>query len=1107
LHTISKSRLKIGKLDQYKTFEILFESDLFRNNVTMKNRINNNPIHSESTVSIEQFAFEFQQIMDGDKLKHSTIDKIFKLLKNSLPSINWPIRDNLRVNLMDYIHRDHRLLQYDVCPNSSHCCVFVGEYKKLQKCPICNTVRFQKCTRCKVHECNHVYKRTPFQRIWYRPILSLVHDLLKYESFISAINYECNDYRNYYISDVSTGQNYQKNLIEMKHIYNSKNYSSEVVMINLLISEFYDGIQLFKTRIQNFWPLMISILNLPLSMRVKCGVGTFIISLFTGKLDTPAERFLLEECLCEELVAFGNGIEIHVDNKIFFVQIRLISTILDTKGFEETMHVKGVGSYDGCFICNVGKGFSYGHRQIHMIDHRTALPINHFLRSIGQKECCCPVDYYNYNATKVNRTSNKLINSTLTSDKFDNDIIKSKEIKFSRDINIFKKEMCCLKNLNEVNTLFNFFSSNDFYLWYHGLDKFNYKAFNEKLWYNYCNYIEQTKYERKTTNEYYSNYEYCIDNKLEAYKGVKDIWHLYRLNYANVSTDLCWDPFHCVSNIIKSIVANWRDNRFDKYPIEYCKKNEMHNYLYVNNEHNIGKNCPWFINANTRNLVDSCIFEMLVPSGLSDDFQFKHTNLFAQFGHLRGTSVIQIGTVLMKLILTLVGSQFPEQYRLYYLMLYEDLNLFMSPVFKNKQSIEDLKNKVLELITLGQGLFPPSEFRLIHHQLYCISNHLEQGGSVKNFWAISGERIMGFIKNCVPIGGPAYDLTAIRKYSKYENSLLHDFYSKPFENIELIDKSLKLTYDKINNIARLNLFENKLKKLKANYVMFQEGLDSFLHSLISIIKKKYKNFSEAIINSKYFKLFYDFKTYLKENKNAHTSNSFKFYDYIIHIMNNMENLMCEFCKNIYNFINNTVICTYENAIIYGTEFVSVSKPNSDMYKDDLILNWNSSSYYSSWFKFRDNYDRYIINSENDNSFGLNSWKCYNRNKNKISNKESYSYGQFNYFFEIKYFPDDNLNNVLMGCSITRHIHSADYKKNYFVDCINIEDSFRNDLFFIDLADVIPTRVLTLGMDREKLPIKNRTGIRSKEHTFYSKLNIPKLLYFLDLDEKNKYIMS
>jgi hypothetical protein len=187
----------------------------------------------------------------------------------------------------------------------------------------------------------------------------LVNYLLETENFLYAINYQCESDSKYYRSDVKTGANYKKHYAEMSQKFDDKNDSS-LIMVNLLISEFYDGIQLFKTKVQNFWPLVISILNLPLSMRIQPGIGAFLISLYTGKLNTPAEKFILEECLVEELKKFYDGIEVEKNGKKYFVQIRLISTVLDTKGFEETIHVQGIGSYSGCFLCNIGRGFKMG---------------------------------------------------------------------------------------------------------------------------------------------------------------------------------------------------------------------------------------------------------------------------------------------------------------------------------------------------------------------------------------------------------------------------------------------------------------------------------------------------------------------------------------------------------------------------------------------------------------------------------------------------------------------------------------------------------------------------------------------------------------------------
>ena len=44
-------------------------------------------------------------------------------------------------------------------------------------------------------------------------------------------------------------------------------------MINIVIGQFYDGCQIYKTKHSSFWPLVVSFLNLPPSYRTKMGVG------------------------------------------------------------------------------------------------------------------------------------------------------------------------------------------------------------------------------------------------------------------------------------------------------------------------------------------------------------------------------------------------------------------------------------------------------------------------------------------------------------------------------------------------------------------------------------------------------------------------------------------------------------------------------------------------------------------------------------------------------------------------------------------------------------------------------------------------------------------
>jgi hypothetical protein len=80
----------------------------------------------------------------------------------------------------------------------------------------------------------------------------------------------------------------------------------------------------------------------------------------------------------------------------------LISTILDTKGLEETLHVQATSSYSGCCLCNVGKGYHYGLNTKYMDDHRNAKPIEHFLRNKGMSQFCCnPNEVENSNKQNI----------------------------------------------------------------------------------------------------------------------------------------------------------------------------------------------------------------------------------------------------------------------------------------------------------------------------------------------------------------------------------------------------------------------------------------------------------------------------------------------------------------------------------------------------------------------------------------------------------------------------------------------------------------------------------------------------------------------------------
>ncbi len=234
------------------------------------------------------------------------------LLNTLAPTVDWPLSKSIKnkeVNyeskIYDYIQTDYRTMSFQICPAFNlNCTVFVDQYKDLHFCPDCKSPRFKVCSRCnKDQNCNHkIESRTPHQRIYYRSLYLLMYDILSNfsDSFINYLNYKCKDNENYKYSDVQTGQNFKKHMISMNEKFNEFQNSDspnakKVKMINICLSEFYDGIQIRKTKIQTFWPLLVTILNFPPDIRNKLGIaiGMFVMSIFTASQNTDSEIFIL----------------------------------------------------------------------------------------------------------------------------------------------------------------------------------------------------------------------------------------------------------------------------------------------------------------------------------------------------------------------------------------------------------------------------------------------------------------------------------------------------------------------------------------------------------------------------------------------------------------------------------------------------------------------------------------------------------------------------------------------------------------------------------------------------------------------------------------------
>jgi hypothetical protein len=97
----------------------------------------------------------------------------------------------------------------------------------------------------------------------------------------------------YKYMDASDGIAYTRTLKEMeenfKRLY-PDNEENKPIMINFVLSQFLDGVQIWKKSVTHFAPYLINVLNLPHTYRGKLGLGMFLISLITCKANSGAEK-------------------------------------------------------------------------------------------------------------------------------------------------------------------------------------------------------------------------------------------------------------------------------------------------------------------------------------------------------------------------------------------------------------------------------------------------------------------------------------------------------------------------------------------------------------------------------------------------------------------------------------------------------------------------------------------------------------------------------------------------------------------------------------------------------------------------------------------------
>lgn len=306
---------------------------------------NQEPLYDGASITLKDFDTKLRSIIAHSGLSEKLTKDLKNLFIKSLPDDSkYKLEDN-----QDNISDKPVIFEFECCLCGNT--VYEGELKGSNQCDKCNLNRYTDKSQ-----------RYPFATINYRPITTIICELLENESFLVALKVVNKDIKGDGIfSDINDSQ-YSKELKKDMHnnhvnkMKDKKFKDYNVIEVSLLLGFSYDGAQIYHKAITNFWPMFISILNLPPELRKTLGHGTFMIGLFTSVSGSVAEEFLLHKCLVEELLMLSEGIVLKIKNKVFHIQARLCIIGVDSKALETVTYTQGSNSYAGCPLCRLGTG-------------------------------------------------------------------------------------------------------------------------------------------------------------------------------------------------------------------------------------------------------------------------------------------------------------------------------------------------------------------------------------------------------------------------------------------------------------------------------------------------------------------------------------------------------------------------------------------------------------------------------------------------------------------------------------------------------------------------------------------------------------------------------
>jgi len=832
------------------------------------------------------------------------------------------------------------------------------------------------------------------------------------------------------------------------------------------------------------------------------------MSLHFTSIDSVCETFVLNDWLVEELIWLGEGVEMNILGKSYFVQVRLVWHGYDTRQIESSIGCSSMAAKgDPCPMCASVRGcLSHEMKKAGFSDDRHKLPLRHALRGCGILGRCCPKDYYSPSYNTKTIVNFEVSKESLT--------VKRR---YRGKITANQLQLC---NREDSEKILEIIRDKERFEWYHS--RYDFNTFSTSVRTAYYDYRPFCEYTRISQADYKKYTEEAME--LGDYiNGFHTKWPFDRLKYMDFGRMINWDPFHSMKNFAHQLLCLLDGTRtVGSAALDYYKRIKAFPFLYNTPATNVKKGgkeakvvAPWAVvsTPELKACIDEYISSIMYPKGTSKDFSIK--TVFHQMGFLNGTQLIQATSILMDFIIYAIRREIPtskkreaEPYLAFFSLAGEDLCLLQQPQFKEEE-IDPLYFKLVELVVLHHLLFGAYEAKIAYHQLTDLPPFIREFGPIKGWSTLAAERAIGKVKDHKTKGGVHLHLPVFKRQVRKESVYLKSVYSNKITEInytpiltdilkDVRDPKTTIIDPETNQVS----YSNQLFRLSNPYdkTITLNGVEvrKLLILLVQEVKKAVGLDEEkALKASGLFRLHYSFQK-LRSGYKYVSYTKEQFFDWlmdyddlypalvIIDRIVTADSDIRSWIKHgavIKDDLDKAIeVCTnfkvrpYWSAVIFGTKFesrgIECREENEGIlngrYGQENIIpiphkalnllrkHFWDPSHYSSWF---------CCQHKSDNTSGI---------------------GQFNGFFRINLVHEPILHGIPCGFMTGRRFKIVEHTLMQ----ITCDDrSYDDKYFFVPLTDVYSTQIGIVAIDSNNKPISQDTiqNRREKQGTYLQEL--------------------